>query len=220
MKLDKPGKLLVIFWIITVGSGMLLDRWHERLFLPPPEERQAEDVMVDVFGDIKTVVARYLWFKMDLFHEMLDEEGVAAERQTEVLPLLRMVSLLDPSMTDAFDQIAWDLFVGHKKPDDALRILDEGIRRNPKDARLRFRKGVILFKLKEFTEAAEAARPVGSLTEDEFEQLNGYRIVYWSSKEIGDLEVCRETLVKLRELRPLDPVWIREKAYLESQGIE
>ncbi len=176
--------------------------------------------MVDIFGDVKTVVARYLWFKMDLFHEVLDDQGVVAERQTEVLPLLRMVSLLDPSMTDAFDQIAWDLFWGHKKTEDALRVLEEGIRRNPEDSRLHFRKGVILFKLKEYKEAAEAAAPVAALTEDEFERMDGLRIVYWSSKEIGDLDRCRETLVEIRKIRPQDPLWIKEQEFLDGERDE
>lgn len=217
MKWDRSKSLVLGLWLLAVVSGVFLDRWHEELFLPPPEERTAEDVMVDVFGDVKGLVARYLWFKMDLFHEVLDEQGVSAERQSEVLPLLRMVSLLDPTITDAFDQIAWDLFWGHQKVEEALSILEEGLRRNPTDNRLHFRKGIILFKVREFQKAMEAVADVASLTEDEFEKMDGYRILYWSAKELNDTQVMRETLKAIFQLRPRDPLWLREQAELDQR---
>lgn len=210
MKSNKLVAIAIVCWLLAVLTGAYLDRWHEELFLPPPEKRQAEDVMVDVFGDVKTIVARYLWFKMDLFHEVLDEQGVAPERQAEVLPLLRMVSLLDPTITDAFDMLAWDLFWGHQKADEALSLLDEGIRRSENSGRLHFRKGVIYFKLGRYEEAVKSGKAAARLTEDEFEKLDALRIQYWSAKELGDLTSRRDGLEQLLELRPSDPLWLRE----------
>ena len=149
---------LVGIWLLALIGGYALDGWHEENFLPPPEERRRADVMIDVFGDVKTIMARYLWFKMDLFHEVLDEEGVAPERQAEVLPLLRMVTLLDPSMVDSYDQIAWDLFKGHGKTEEAVEMLEEGLKRNPRSWELWFRKAVIEHKTSDFKNAMPSAQ--------------------------------------------------------------
>ena len=75
----KTGLMVAALWVTVILSGSLMDRWHEDQFLPPPEQRESGDVLIDVFGEIKTVLARYLWFRMDLFHEVLDDQGVAAE---------------------------------------------------------------------------------------------------------------------------------------------
>lgn len=215
----KNAKVLVLFWALAVGSGMSLDLWHEKQFLPPPEQRKADDILVDVFGEVKTVVARYLWFRMDMFHEALDDEGVASEKQGEVLPLLRMVTLLDPSLTDSYDQIVWDLYKGHQEVETARSLLTEGIERNPNSYDLRFRKALIEYLEKQYLVAIREAAVALTLTTEPFDQLNCLRIIFWSAKATNQPQLQLQAVNDILILRPDSAEWLNRKAELEKIGI-
>lgn len=213
----KTPILVIALWIAVIVSGSAMDRWHEKQFLPPPEQRESGDVLIDVFGEIKTVLARYLWFRMDLFHEVLDDQGVEPEKQTEVLPLLRIVTLLDPSMTDSYDQIVWDLHKGHGKTESALKLLDEGLRRNPKSYELTFRKALIMHMEDRFKDSAALASQALALTQDEVRLADCLRLIYWSARKTKNLPLQKRALQDLIILRPGDPLWERERVKLEEE---
>lgn len=210
-------RTFLALWIVAIIFGSAVDRWHEKQFLPPPEKRASGDVLIDVFGEIKTVLARYLWFRMDLFHEVLDNQGVAPERQTEVLPLLRIVTLLDPTMTDSYDQIVWDLYRGHGKLDLALEVLDEGIKKNPESYELTFRKALIMKMEERYADSFRLAAKGLLMTQDQVQQADCLRLIYWSNKELGNLEMQKSALQHLLMLRPNDPLWIREKERMDKK---
>jgi hypothetical protein len=207
---------LLALYLLVMASGNWVSNLNETAFQSHRQEREAGDIMLDVFGEFRTVMARYLWFKMDLFHEVLDDEGVAAEKQAEVMALLRMISLLDPSITEAYDMIAWDLYRGHGDIKGALAVLDEGIRRNPESVQLQFRRSMLSYTDKQYEVAEQAGLKASELATDEFDILNSTRLVYWSAKHLGHKDVMRAALARLSSLRPTDALWIREKAELEK----
>lgn len=207
-------------WFIVIIGGAKIDWWHESQFLPPPEERESAQVLTDVFGEVKSVLARYLWFKMDLFHEVLDEQGVDPNQQSEVLPLLRIVTLLEPSLTDSYDQLVWDLYRGHKKVETAMSVLEEGLKRNPESYQLTFRKALIQHMQKQHVESRITAEKALPLTKDKTQWADCLRLVYWSSVELEDLPVRKHALQALLKLRPDDPLWIRERKKMELEELE
>lgn len=209
--MNGPKRALLALWLIAAVSGVYLDFWHSAQFLPPTENRKKEDVLIDVIGEFKTVLARYLWFRMDLFHEVLDDQGVAPERQSEVLPMLRMVTLLDPTMTDSYDQLAWDLYKGQGKTDTALALLEEGLERNPSDYQLNFRKAIISFSEDDYQTSLKSASKALSLTKDEFKLVDCLRLIYWSAKELKIKDIQERALNDLLKLGPGDKrLWNRE----------
>jgi len=207
---------LIGLWLVALTLGGALDLWHEKRFLPPPEERESGEVLIDVLGEVKTVMARYLWFRMDLFHEVLDTQGVAAEKQAEVLPLLRIITLLDPSLTDSYDQIVWDLYKGHNDVETAFEILDEGLRRNPESYELNFRKALLLFLEEDYDETRRYAANALTLTKDEVRLADCLRLIYWSAEKDGLVELQRRVLDDILRLRPNDSVFLREKEKLDN----
>ena len=209
---------LIGLWLVVVLSGVYLGDSNQTLFRKADKDREAGDIMLDVFGEFRTMMARYLWVKMDLFHEVLDSQGVQSEKQAEVMPLLRMVSLLDPGITDAYDIIAWDLYKGHGRVDEALAVVDEGLRRNPESQQLAFRRAMLLYEDKQYEEAEKAGLRAEKLSTDEFDVLNSCRLVYWSAKKLGHKDVARTALTRLSSLRPTDQLWIREKAELDQSS--
>jgi tetratricopeptide (TPR) repeat protein len=212
-----PKKAVLLLWLLVIVAGSKIDSWHEAQFLPPPSQREAGDVLIDVLGEIKTVLARYLWFRMDLFHEVLDDQGVEATQQTEVLPLLRIITLLDPSMTDSYDQIVWDLYKGHGDVEKALELLEEGLKRNPNSYELTFRKGLIQFLEGQYPECQVTAAKALPLTTDKVQWADCLRLIYWSATKLHNLEVRRRALHDLLQLRPDDPLWKREKEKIERE---
>ena len=207
--------LLVILWLSLVIGGMAVGHQYRSL-KPVQTQRQQGDIMLDAFGEFRTVLARYLWFKMDLFHEVLDEQGVPHEKQTELLPLVRIISLLDPSIVDSYDNIAWDLYKGHGDWKQALAIVNEGIEKNPESVQLYLRKAMICHHEKLFSEALESAQQAVQRAEDEFDTLNSLRLVYWSAKALKDKETALDALDKLSKYRPDDTLWKTERAAILS----
>ncbi len=203
-------------WCLAVLSGFFMQSAHQSLLSFSDQPRTRSDILLDVVGEFRTILARYLWFKMDLYHEVLDTQSVASERQTEVIPLLRMVSLLDPSIVDSYDNLAWDLYKGQEESQQALSILREGLQRNPDNYQLHFRMASILYHTKDFKSALDYAQKAAPLATDEFQQLDAYRLVYWSSKELKDRTVMRVALARLLALRPGDPLWTKELSDLEA----
>ncbi|GMU57231.1 MAG: hypothetical protein AMXMBFR33_63770 [Candidatus Xenobia bacterium] len=143
---------LVCVVVVLAGNLFLPRRYTEEVALPAPPVRDRTDVLLSVLGESRTVMARYLWFKMDLLHEELQRQGYAAHQEVDVLPLLRMITLLDHSLVDAYDLISTDLHRGQSRSELALGLLNEGLAYNPNNSILLFRKARILFELKRHEE--------------------------------------------------------------------
>ena len=212
--------LFFALWLFAIVVGTQMDRWHESNFLPPPAEREQGDVLVDVFGEVKTVLARYLWFKMDLFHEVLDSQGVAPVKQAEVLPLLRIVTLLEPSLTDSYDQIVWDLYKGHGDSETAFELLEEGLRKNPRSFELTFRKALLQHMEEDYPEAMTTAASALRLTNERFTATDCLRLIYWSAREMKNIPVQKQALKDLLIFNPGDAFWLREQSRMENEGVE
>ena len=207
---------LLGLWCLAIASGMAISNYQPSQYLQEPQMRTRNDALLDVLGQSRTLLARYLWFKMDIFHEVLDVQGVATESQAQVLPLLRLVTLLDPTLTDAYDIMVYDLVRGHNRVDQALELLDEGLERNPQDAILLMRKALILINQKRHAEAVIPADKATRLVTDEFDILNANRLLYWSAKEVKRKDLMAKALNVLISMRPEDNLWRREAEALKS----
>lgn len=211
----KAKGLLVGCWLVAILSGIMLGVRHEKTYSHPYEQREAGDVILDVFGEFRTVMARYLWVKMELYFEALEGQGEVKEKQVEIMPLLRMITLLDPTITDAYDMIAYDLSRDHEKVGQALALLDEGIKRNPEGWALWFRQAFLLYEHKRYPEAQEKAAKAVSLAAEGFDTINSLRLLYWSSKKNKDHLTMRTTLNRLIALRPRDLLYSSELKALD-----
>lgn len=136
-------------WGTLIGASLPLQSAHRALSPPRPALRW-EDVLLDLLGEGRTVLARLLYFKMDAVHEQLDENGVSTFKQSQLFPLLRMVTYLDPSIVDAYDILAYDLFKGHKMLDEAIQITEEGLLYNPSSYVLNWRRAFFALRQKDW----------------------------------------------------------------------
>lgn len=212
-------------WLLVVGVGYGIGNWHQDLFYragPLARPKQGPAVLLDAFGEGKTLLARYLYFKAEIYHEVLDLQGVPHAKQKDAMPLLRMVTYLDPSLTETFDIIAWDLWKGWGEEKQALDLLEEAITYNPSSHLLWFRHAFIHFQSGRDVEALASADKASEFAGDEFEKLNANRLKFWAAKR-AKIEIIPDKVQKQHEaievlygLRKTDILWIREKERVDK----
>lgn len=133
---------MLLCWLVVAALAQLLVGLHAQ-YQPARPVYRAQDLFLDLLGEGRTLLARTLWFKADLYHEQQDAAGVDTFRQKEVIPLLRMVTYLDPTFADAYDVIAYDLQEGYGQTRAAIDLVDEGLLYNPRSYALNFRRALL-----------------------------------------------------------------------------
>ena len=136
---------MLFCWLGVATMSHLLLGQHERLQARKPIVRY-QDLFWDLLGEGRTLLARLLWFQADLYHEQEGSTGLSVFKQKEVIPLLRMVTYLDPSFVDAYDVIAYDLEEGFGQTLQAIDLVEEGLVYNPQSYALNFRRALLAEK--------------------------------------------------------------------------
>jgi tetratricopeptide (TPR) repeat protein len=216
-------KKALIAWFLTFLAGLAMGQWQQKEIVgrsPLINSNRGKAVLLDALGEGKTLMARFLYFRAEVYHEILDRQGVRHDQQKDLLPLLRMVTYLDPSLTETFDVIAWDLWKGWGKAEEALELLDEAVLYNPSSFKLWFRKSFILFREKRYEEALPAILQATKVAEDEFDILNANRLKFWCAKELDRLDLQKEAIDLLVERRPQDVLFNREQKRVERELAE
>lgn len=204
--------------LVVLGGNLLLPQQHERLFgLPQSLPRSRADVLLDVLGEARTVMARMLWFKMDILHEQLDRQGIPHEKQSDLLPLLRMITLLDHRLEDAYDIIVADLARGHGRNQEAREILEEGLRYNPRSVLLLRTKAMMLFKEKRYEEVIPVVQAGLAATFDRIDTLNFARLGFWSEQKLGHPDQAEYYVRLMFSVSPGDPAAARH--WKELRGV-
>lgn len=133
---------LLVCWLAVAGLSYHLmgqrSQWQ-----PARPALRYQDLLLDLLGEGRTLLARWLWFKVDLIHEDEDVKGVDVFQQKELIPLLRMITYLDPYFTDAYDLIAYDLHKGYGKTEMAVDLVEEGLKYSPDSYALNFRRAFL-----------------------------------------------------------------------------
>ncbi len=201
-------KALWLLAILVILCGnLLLPQQHERQFrLQQSGPRTRADVLLDVLGEARTVVARMLWFKMDLLHEQLDRQGIPHEKQSDLLPLLRMITLLDHRIEEAYDLIVADLTRGHGRHQEAREILEEGLAYNPRSPILLQTKALLLFQNKRYEEVVPVVQAGLAATTDRVDTLNFSRLGFRAEQRLGHPDRAEYYLRLMFSVAPGDPV--------------
>lgn len=162
----KNGSLktaIILFATISVlaSSAALLSRTAPARSGAAGRTNPMEALALSMTREMRQLLASYTWLRIDqYFHST----GLKMRENTEIVPLLRLVTLFDPSFVDAYIVLACHLadHLGRKR--EALEIIREGIKNNmgdggkplsPRVSELYFGAGWIFFT--HFHETAEAA---------------------------------------------------------------
>ena len=145
--------ILLIFIIIIIVSALRLDGYAKKSFDEKYANLAYSSALLDIVGELRYTAAAILWVKIDIYHHEHEFRGKEIMRNAEILPLFRMVTLLDPHFIQAYDTGAFNLVVDLKKVDEGLAFLREGIRNNPDSFELNWEYGFLMYYEKKYEEA-------------------------------------------------------------------
>lgn len=164
------GRLaLATLAICAVGAD-----WHLSRECRETADKQAPAevaVYANILGQFRSIAASFLWMKADTYHHEHIERNQNWAENTEIMPLLKMVTVLDPHFTQAYASAAWMLALYHNRPGPARAFLAEGIRNNPKSADLYQTMAVIAWRCDGNAESTiRYLRKAADCTGDAFEK--------------------------------------------------
>ena len=87
--------------------------------------------MYALAGEFRSVIANVLWIKVEKYHHEFIRTNADWRVDTEILPLIKVITDLDPHFTDAYICGAWMLCMGLDRTDEGLAYLREAARNNP-----------------------------------------------------------------------------------------
>ena len=162
-------------------------------------------------------------------HEQ-EHRHLKGDRIVEVLPWFWAACRVSPKNVASFENGAYVLAYQLNKPEEGVRLLEEGVRNNPTVPELDFLLGQILFKLSHdaaraepwFVSARAKCLPVQNNADRAEEvMLLRLRAVFYLgylAKQRGDLERVRACLDEAESLAPDHTVTHDLKVLLESAG--
>ena len=177
--------MVLVCWVLVAGLSWHLRSEHTKMEPVRPIIRY-QDIFLDLLGEGRTLLARYLWFKVDLIHEQEDQQGIGVFQQKELIPLLRMITYLDPYFVDAYDLIAYDLYKGYKKTDLAIELVDEGLKYSPDSYALNFRRAFLALYQKDMINALEYAKRAYKTTDPQANKILPLKIMYHCAVQARD----------------------------------
>ena len=168
---------------------------------------------------VRTFAASVLWNRLEpQFHLYYEQMGLA--QQTQMMPVIRLVQMLDPQFVQAYYIASW-VVSRHGDPAAGLRISREGIRNNPRSGLLRTSyienmllqdnqrkaEGKSKIYLSEAVTQADAAMRADTIWDDDAEKFEGLAVIAAAYKLAGLTEkeqAARAIQDSLRDAAPSD----------------
>jgi len=122
-------------------------------------------------GQFRIVFANLLWIKVDQYHHEYIAHHGDWSRDADLLPLLRMITWLDPHFVQAYQVAGFMLSGSLHRYEHARQLLEEGIRNNPQSFELYEEMGMALLRArKDYRQAYTYLTKALSLANDEFDK--------------------------------------------------
>lgn len=159
---------------------------------PPKMENATVDnaalrTVLAMAGQFRIVFANLLWIKVDQYHhEYIEHHGDWA-KDTDLLPLLRMITWLDPHFVQAYQVAGFMLSARLNRFEHAQQILWEGIQNNPKSHELYEEMGMAVIRAtRNYREAYPYLTKALALAQDEFDRQRLQRLCQTVRRKIKE----------------------------------
>ena len=185
-------------WIAVLAVGCVLSEGLLSARVPATENASTENValhtVMAMAGQFRIVFANLLWIKADQYHHEYIEHHSDWAQDTDLLPLLRTITWLDPHFVQAYQVMGFMLSGRLHRYEHARRILEEGIRNNPKSHELYEEMGMAILRArKDYREAYAYLTRALSLTTDEFDKQRLQRFCQTVHRKIEEETAERQT---------------------------
>lgn len=147
-------------------------------------EDASKKIVIGALGEFSKTLAAYIWIKSDFYwHEY---KGYWKENK-EVMPLVKLVTLLDPNQAQAYDFGGYHLAMDLGDVKKGVLYLQEGLKNNPDNAGLNYTYAMVCFvKIKDYPAAVKYAKRAFALSADNLQKINALRVIYNSYAALGD----------------------------------
>jgi hypothetical protein len=129
----------------SLGASARQSQWYRA------RQASGSPAAAQVAGQFRTVGANLLWVKIESYHHEQEKRGKSWTQNGDLLPLLRATTYLDPHFVEAYSVHSY-MLAANKHYDEALTLLHEGIRNNPKSSELYEGAGLIYARYLKQTE--------------------------------------------------------------------
>jgi hypothetical protein len=82
-------------------------------------------------GEFRAVIANLLWIKVEKYHHEFIRTNSDYRADKDILPLIKVITDLDPSFVEAYLLGGWMLSMGLHREQEGILYLKEGIQNNP-----------------------------------------------------------------------------------------
>lgn len=168
--MNRLQALLVVLAVGCVVSEGLLSANPPKMPSTDIDNAALRTVMA-MAGQFRIVFANLLWIKVDQYHhEYIEHHGDWAQ-DTDLLPLLRTITWLDPHFVQAYQVMGFMLSGRLYRYTHARRILEEGLRNNPNAYELYEEMGMAIIRgTRNYREAYPYFTKALSLAQGEFDR--------------------------------------------------
>ncbi len=162
-------------WIVCFAVACVLSEGLLLAHAPKIEASSTDNValrtVLAMAGQFRIVFANLLWIKVDKYHhEWLEHHSNWAEDK-DLLPLLRLITWLDPHFVQAYQVAGFMLSGNLHRYEQARQLLEEGIRHNPHSPELYEEMGMAIIRAtRDYRQAYPYLAKALSLTTDDFDR--------------------------------------------------
>jgi hypothetical protein len=129
-------------------------------------------------GEFRSVIANLLWIKVERYHHEFLRTNANWRANKEILPLIKVITDLDPHFTDAYVLGAWMLCMGLNRTDEGINYLKEGVQNNPDNMAVNEIMGTIYArKLDQPVKAMPYLRRALQLSADDWDRTRMRRLM-------------------------------------------
>lgn len=204
MKNIKRIALTALLLAIIIFISLNADRTAQAEFdRQNYRDRPAVTIALGALGEVRYTLAAMLWVKLDMYsHEVTTLDPSENE---PLMALIRTVTWLDPHFIQAYDLGAYILSNELKKPEEAVRFIEEGVKNNPDSFDLNWEYGFILSYNKQYSEALPYLLKARLLRGDERSAYDDYLQIRWV---YGRIIYCYEKTGELYRAIPYIEEWM------------
>jgi tetratricopeptide (TPR) repeat protein len=168
--------------IILLLSICLTLNFHLRDLHPVnPDEQTASETPMQLLilglGEFRYTLASMVWIKIDCYWHEFEFNTITNEQNTSIVPMLRLVTLLDPHFQQAYEIGGYFLSHDLGLTREAIDFLEEGVRNNPESFQINFDLGMLYFTGKQYKEAIPHILKSYKLTREKQEKINALRVL-------------------------------------------
>ncbi|MFH0801918.1 MAG: hypothetical protein V2A78_05965 [bacterium] len=204
--------ILVIFFL-----GQAVGRTKVSMIPMKQEQLTPMGLLMEALGEMRYTLAAYLWIKVDIYHHEMIAEGHDWKKNTEIVPMIRFVTILDPQFAAAYDFGGYHLAVNLGRGDEGLKFLSDGLRNNPENSDLLQTMGFVCFHLKRYAQAVIYLERAIKGRTTQLERQNTLRLLTHSWIRLGEKKKALYCLGELLKMEPGMPWALKQYEILTGK---